>query len=159
MKLPINVENHQAYGYGGFRKVRALLAVCTIFAFCDKAFALDPPPGGGYPQNNTALGEDALFSATTGGLENTALGYQALYSNPDNGGTNNTAAGRSALHDNTTGGGNVAVGSDALYGNTTATNNVGVGINALIANTTGNGNVAVEPRLSRRMRSALPILR
>ena len=143
MKLPVNLENHQAYGYGGFGKVRALLAVCAIFAFCDKAFALDPPPGGGYPQNNTALGEDALFSATTGGLENTALGYQALYSNPDNGGAGNTAVGRSAMHNNTTGGGNVAVGSDALYDNTTATTNVGVGSNALIANTTGNGNVAV----------------
>src|SRR5437773_12158293 len=114
MKLPVNLENQQAYGYGGFGKVRALLAVCTIFAFCDKAFALDPPPGGGYPQNNTALGEDALFSATTSGLENTALGYQSLYSNPDSGGAGNTAVGRSGMHNNTTSGGNVAGGSVAL---------------------------------------------
>src|ERR1043166_9998919 len=141
MKVPINLQNYHAYDYGGLGNVMALTAMCVIFAAHPKAFALDPPPGGGYPNQITALGEDALFTETTQGLENTAIGYQALYS--DNGGSNDTAVGRSALHDNTTGGGNVAVGSDALYGNTTATNNVGVGSNALLTNTTGNGNVAV----------------
>jgi len=73
IKLPVNVENYQAHGYGGFGKVIALVGVCTVFAFCDKAFPLDPPPGGGYPNQITALGEDALFSTSTQGLEDTAF--------------------------------------------------------------------------------------
>jgi hypothetical protein len=124
--------------------LRAFLLIPFVlgwFALSPQAQALDPPPGGGYPNEVTALGEDALFSQSIGGLEATALGYQALYYNTT--GTQNTAVGSSALHNNTTGGANVAVGSDALYSNTTATANVGIGRNALVANTTGGGNVAV----------------
>ena len=45
-----------------------------------QARAVDPPPGGGYPNQNTAEGEDALFSLTTG-ADNTAMGFDALESN------------------------------------------------------------------------------
>src|SRR5437870_13800293 len=41
------------------------------------AFAVDPPPDGGYPNQNTAEGEDALFSLTTG-ADKTAMGFDAL---------------------------------------------------------------------------------
>ena len=39
--------------------------------------AVSPPPDGGYPNYNTAEGDNALFSLTTGG-NNTALGSNAL---------------------------------------------------------------------------------
>jgi hypothetical protein len=41
------------------------------------AQAVDPPPDGGYLNQNTAEGEDALFSLTTG-FGNAAVGYHAL---------------------------------------------------------------------------------
>src|SRR5712692_2858021 len=63
---------------------------------------------------NTVLGDDALFSLTTG-EENTATGYQALYFNTT--GNFNTAIGASALFSNTTGFGNTATGSAALFSN------------------------------------------
>ena len=44
------------------------------------ARAVDPPPGGGSPNQNTAEADDALFSLTTG-AENTAMGFDALESN------------------------------------------------------------------------------
>jgi len=44
-----------------------LLAIATL-AVAPAALALDPSPGGGYPNNVTALGEDALFSLGTGGM-------------------------------------------------------------------------------------------
>ena len=65
------------------------------FALSPTARAVDPPPDGGYPGDNTAEGTDALFSLT-GGTENTALGADALYYNA--GGTGNTANGIQALY-------------------------------------------------------------
>src|SRR6476620_8040373 len=55
-----------------------LVLIC--FAFSPAARAVLPAPDGGYPGNNTAEGEDALFSLTTGG-SNTAIGFQTLYAN------------------------------------------------------------------------------
>src|SRR5438128_4223423 len=63
----------------------SLTLVC--FALSPTARAVDPPPDGGYANQNTAEGDDALFSLTTGGenppKENTAIGFQALYSHYD----------------------------------------------------------------------------
>ena len=50
------------------------------FALSPQARAVDPPPDGGYPNQNTAEGDDALFSLTTG-ADNTAMGFDALDSN------------------------------------------------------------------------------
>ena len=57
----------------------------SIFAFALACFALSPvthaqllpPPDGGYPNQNTAEGDDALFSLTDG-TDNTAIGFDAL---------------------------------------------------------------------------------
>src|SRR5437763_17144916 len=68
--------------------------VLACFALSPTAQAVDPPPAGGNPGDNTAEGTDALFSLP-GGTENTALGADALYDNA--GGTGNTAVGPSPL--------------------------------------------------------------
>jgi hypothetical protein len=104
--------------------------------------AVDPPPAGGYPNENTALGDNALFSLVSGstGL-NTAVGFEALYGTTT--GSNNTGLGDHVLHNNTTGGANTGVGFDALYQNTTGTYCVAVGVDAMVANTTGGGSVGV----------------
>src|ERR1043166_3705992 len=61
------------------------------------AKAVSPPPDGGYPGGNTAEGQSALFSLSTGGY--------------------NTAVGFFSLRDDTTGAFNTAVGAGALFSN------------------------------------------
>ena len=122
----------------GFLIVPLALA-CFGLSPAPNAFGVTPAPDGGYPNNNTAEGTDALFSLTTGSL-NTALGYKALYSNTT--GHHNTANGLQALFSNTTGYINTATGSNALYNNTTGSYNMANGPNALFNNTTGAENTA-----------------
>jgi trimeric autotransporter adhesin len=89
--------------------------------------------------NNTALGEDALISNTTG-FDNTAIGFDALFSNTT--GSANTATGWTALQNNTAGFNNTANGSNSLARNTTGINNTATGEGALFLNTTGSQNTA-----------------
>src|SRR5205823_11512550 len=90
------------------------LALALAWLALATAQAVSPPPDGGYPNQNTAEGEDALFSVTTetGAFGNTAIGYVALYNNTI--GNFNTATGWDALSINTTGSYNTANGVDAL---------------------------------------------
>ncbi|PYK21087.1 MAG: hypothetical protein DME55_00295 [Verrucomicrobia bacterium] len=116
----------------------------AVFAFAwlalsPTAHAVTPAPDGGYPNANTAEGEDALFSLTSG-IQNTGLGFHALYSNTT--GENNTAVGDRALESSTTGNGNTAIGVVALQANTTGVSNTATGLNALVSNNTGNWNTA-----------------
>jgi hypothetical protein len=104
------------------------------------AFGVDPPPDGGYPGDNTAEGEDALFSLTTG-INNTACGYEALLLNTTGGA--NTAIGWEALQRTTTAFRNTVVGCDGLKFNTTGSENAALGSSVLLNNTTGTGNVAI----------------
>jgi hypothetical protein len=83
----------------------------ACFAVLPAAQAVLPAPDGGYPGQNTAEGEDALFSLTTG-VNNTAVGFQALFNNTT--GNHNTANGASALANNSTGSLNTATGGYAL---------------------------------------------
>jgi hypothetical protein len=101
---------------------------------------LNPAPDGDYPDRNTAEGEDALFSLTRGGTDNTAIGFNALYFNTT--GSANTASGRQALYRNETGFQNTANGSIALTNNTTGGRNTAVGDSALFSNTSGVQNTA-----------------
>jgi len=105
---------------------------------------------------NTAMGDSALFSNTIGGA-NTAMGDSALFSNTTgnsntatgisalstNNGNNNTADGAGALLSNSRGSNNTASGCEALYKNQIGSNNTAAGFQALQENVTGNQNTAV----------------
>jgi len=144
----------------------------ACFTVLPLAQAVSPAPDGGYPGRNTAEGETALFSLTTGGF-NTAVGYLSLRSDTIGGfntaigagallantanentatgvgallsnsiGIRNTASGAFALFFNTTGNSNCAFGAFALESNTTANDNTATGDSALQNNTTGSANTA-----------------
>ena len=134
-----------------------ILLLLACIGVASKVEAVSPPPDGGYPGGNTAEGQAALFSLTTG-FGNTAIGFKALlrnttgFSNTANGnaalisnttGEGNTAIGQAALGSNTTGVANVAVGAGALALETNSASNTAVGTNALEANTTGIENTAI----------------
>src|SRR5262249_16231874 len=142
---------------------RILLFVPGLLAWTwlwQLAQAVVPPPDGGYPNFNTAAGQSALFSLTTGQW-NTALGSFTLWKKtdgsfkPDAGtaaillnvgdqsastGIENTAVGAATLLLNSTGSFNTATGVDALFGNTSGNNNTATGVAALFSNTTGVAN-------------------
>jgi hypothetical protein len=96
--------------------------------------------GGGSISTNSAVGFQALQANNTGTGQNSAFGYQTLFSNTS--GNQNTANGYQALYSNTTGNLNTANGAQALRNNTTGSENVANGYYALRANTTGNLNTA-----------------
>src|SRR4029077_14020200 len=97
------------------------LALTCFALFGPNAAGVLPAPDGGYPGGNTAEGQNALFSLTTGGY-NTALGVFSLKSN-------------------TEGGFNTATGAGTLLVNT-ADENTATGAGALLSNTTGLFNTA-----------------
>jgi hypothetical protein len=99
--LPVRNLSSQRLGYIFF---------IVILAFSRPALAVTPAPDGGYPNYNTAEGDDALFSLTTG-QGNTALGNAALYFNTS--GYFNTATGWDALAQNVGGHDNTANGFEA----------------------------------------------
>jgi len=153
--------------------IRLFLAFLCLSVAGPKVKAVSPPPDGGYPGGNTAEGQAALLSLTSGGF-NTGVGFLALRSNTTNSfntavgagallantadqntatgagvllsntaGLANTANGAFALFSNTGGQRNTATGIQALFSNTTANFNTANGDLALFSNTTGNGNTAV----------------
>ena len=142
--------------------VHAGLALLTLgsFALMPMAQAVSPAPDGGYPGGNTAEGQAALLSLTTGGF-NTAVGFFSLRSDTTgelntavgagallaNNGDANTATGAGALLSNVTGGANTADGWFALFHNNgnppEGSANTAVGAAALFSNTTGDGNTAI----------------
>ena len=139
----------------GFLFVVFALA-CFALSPSPKAFGVTPAPDGGYANGNTAEGAGALNSGLTTSGFNTAIGFQALFSdNADNntaigfqalfsntGGTQNVATGLQALFSNTTGDRNTATGAIALANNTTGSENTATGNAALLSNTTGSDNTA-----------------
>lgn len=99
----------------------------------------------GTATRNTAMGRETLRYTDAGpepadGSENTALGDFALRQNST--GHHNTAAGFEALAANTTGFLNTATGSGALTNNTEGSSNTALGVDALYQNATGYRNTA-----------------
>jgi hypothetical protein len=111
----------------------------VCFTIAPTARAVSPAPDGFYPGNNTAEGENALFSLTSGEF-NTAIGAFALTNNKT--GFDNTAIGSQALVLTTRGSDNTAIGSGALASNTSGFFNTATGSQALVSNTSGPGNTA-----------------
>jgi trimeric autotransporter adhesin len=107
-------------------------------AFLSQSQALSPPPDGGYAGGNTAEGQNALLSLSTG-TYNTALGLYSLLSNST--GKFNTGVGAATLLANTADQ-NTATGTGGLLSNTTGTENTATGAFSLFFNTEGNANVA-----------------
>jgi hypothetical protein len=113
--------------------------VLACFALSPAARAVVPAPDGGYPGLNTAEGQSALFSLTTGSA-NTAVGWFSLKS--DTQGSFNTGVGAGALFLNTADN-NTATGAAALLLNSTGEFNTAAGVTALLNNTTGSGHTAI----------------
>jgi hypothetical protein len=130
--------------------------VLACFALSRIAHAVVPAPDGGYAGGNTAEGQNALFSLTTG-TYNTAVGFLSLRSNADgnfntalgagallaNTSDQNTATGAGALFSSTIASQSTANGAFALFKDTTGTSNTAIGNVTLYNNTTGNFNTAV----------------
>src|SRR6267378_766598 len=116
-----------------------LALVCFGLSPTAKAQLPPPPPDGGYPGANTAEGDNALLSLTSG-LANTAVGNGALRDNTTGG--FNVAVGSRALASNITGSFNMAVGTEALTKNN-ANYNTAIGADALTLNIDGASNTAV----------------
>ena len=129
-----------------------LIQILISLACLPTLQAVNPPPDGGYAGGNTAEGQDALLSLTTG-IYDTAVGLFSLESNAEgnlntaigagtllaNTADENTATGAGALLSNTTGETNTANGTFALFSNTIGFGNTAVGATALLNNTGGGG--------------------
>jgi uncharacterized coiled-coil protein SlyX len=137
------------------RSASILVALALgAFALAQDGHAISPPPDGGYPGGNTAEGQNALLSITSGTF-NTAIGFLSLsgLNKGDfntglgagtllfNGADENTATGAGALLSNTTGNSNTANGAFALFSNTEGTFNTATGDRVLFSNTVGSNNV------------------
>ena len=138
------------------QKLFPILILIFCVALSTGAPAVSPAPDGGYPGGNTAEGQNALFSRTTGEFNtavgllslkslttanfNTAIGAATLLAST---GEENTATGAGALLSNTAADRNTANGAFALFSNTTGVDNTAVGDRALFHNTTSNGNTAI----------------
>jgi hypothetical protein len=116
-----------------------IFSVLGCFALSPMAQAVIPPPDGGYPGGNTAEGQAALLSLTTG-THNTAVGWFSLRSNAT--GNFNTALGAGTLALNN-GDSNTATGVGALILNTSGTQNTANGTAAMVHNSTGFNNSAL----------------
>jgi Chaperone of endosialidase len=97
-----------------------MLLVCL--GLSPRVQAVVPPPDGGYPNFNTAEGQNALFSLTTGAA-NTAVGWFSLFTD-------------------TTGSFNTGLGAGTLLGNVSGSNNTALGAAAGL-NITGNSNICI----------------
>jgi uncharacterized coiled-coil protein SlyX len=117
-----------------------LLLACLALWPAPNAFAVSPPPDGDYPGGNTAEGQNALFSLTTGTYNPAIVSFSLRAITT---GDFSTATGDRALFSNTIGSSNTATGSQALFNNTAGNSNTANGALALGRNRTGSGNTAL----------------
>ncbi|MGB9475232.1 MAG: tail fiber domain-containing protein [Candidatus Udaeobacter sp.] len=116
-----------------------VLSALVCFGLCQQVqSATDTPDPGSVPLSNTADGQLALASITTG-IYNSAFGFYAALSLSD--ASFDTAVGAGALLLDTSGT-NTAVGAGALLSNSTGSDNNVCGTFGLFSNTTGTFNNA-----------------
>src|SRR5947207_12769729 len=112
-----------------------VLSALVCFGLCQQVrSATDTPDPGSVSSSNTADGQGALGSLTTG-LYNSAFGFLSVLSISD--ASFDTGVGAGALLVDT-GGTNTAVGAAALFSNTTGSDNNAVGAFALFNNIEGD---------------------
>src|SRR5438093_181725 len=132
----------------GFTVVLLALAL-ALFAPSRTAQAQlpSPSPDGGYPNGNTAEGDGALSSVTTG-FSNTANGFSALFFNTT--GSSNIALGVSAGQNLTTGNNNIDIGNPgvAAEANTIRIGTVGTQTKTFIAGISGAGVTGVAVKVN-----------
>src|SRR5437016_1254321 len=127
----------------------AIVSGLACFALCQQVqSATDTPDPGSKPVSNTADGQNALLSISSG-IHNAAFGFDALLSNTD--ANFNTAVGDDALDSNVDGSNNVAIGDEAGTGlgpsvnNCIAINVPGAGPFATFDNTCFIGSIFDQP--------------
>jgi hypothetical protein len=120
-----------------------LIALTLVsLALSPAARAVSPPPDGGYPNNNTAEGENALNDLdVNNSTDNTAVGFDALSLTTVTFG--NTAVGSQAMEFGGSGNFNVAVGFEALFQDGTGNENTAIGASAIGLTRFGSNNTAV----------------
>ncbi len=121
------------------RRIATYLKGIPVLAGAGLALSLALVPAAGAGVNNTATGQGALQSVTTGSA-NTATGASALTS--DTTGSSNTGTGAYALLLNVSGTANTGTGVAALLANSSGYDNTATGAVAMYYNTTGHGNTA-----------------
>jgi len=130
--------------FAAFTKINNMFTTTTKLSNGDMVFGrndgIKVGKGGGTSYGGTAIGQNALNSASAG-LDNTAVGWSVLENSIGN---YNTAVGSNAMKNSSgsNANGNTAVGAGALQ-STTGGNNTCVGLNSLLSNTSGNDNVGV----------------
>src|SRR2546429_2737622 len=116
-----------------------VLSALVCFGLCQQVqSATDTPDPGSVPTSNTADGQGALGSLTTG-LYNSAFGFLSVLSLSD--ASFDTGMGAGALLVDTAGA-NTAVGAGALFSNTTGADNNAFGTFAMFNNVGGFFNNA-----------------
>jgi len=91
---------------------------------------------------SVAIGQGAMRYASGSDLDSIAIGFNTLAVTT---GVNNFALGGQALAENTSGGQNTAIGTGALNKNTTGIKNTGIGDGAGFTNISGSNNTYIGP--------------
>jgi hypothetical protein len=93
---------------------------------------------GGLKAQNTSYN---LNSVPLTGTDNTAFGFQSLFSNTI--GTYNIAVGKNALYSSSNSGSNIAIGYNSLFSTPRSTRNIGIGNSTLYQLLSSDDNVAI----------------
>ena len=91
---------------------------------------------------NTAVGYSALYSNTTG-IKNTAVGFSALNGTGISSGSFNTAIGANTIQSLITGNNNTALGADALANAASSFNNIAIGDSSMALTNFSDNNIGI----------------
>lgn len=135
-------RNTRAYGYFGTTNIAIGDSALFYHGSGDNNVFIGYEAGkfdAGGASNNIGIGRGVLYSNQE--TNNTAIGDMALHSNTT--GASNVALGGSALYGNLTGTANIAIGSSALSQITDAGENVVIGVGSATQLQSGTHNIAI----------------